>query len=305
MTVTRTIEQYVTSGDLIEELADRTPAEGTNDGLWPGLTFYRFTEPSEPRWERIRALSIGIVAQGSKAVWSDGVRHVYDQFNYLVIRSGLHFECQIVEASAEKPCLCLVLEIEPALVRQVSVEMPRRRNSVRSGGVDRCEVSALDEELMGSVLRFLKSLTAEADRRILAPMYLREIVYRVLQREQYTTMMHIAREQDGTNPLAPALRYIDAHLDEPLTVATLADQVSLSASAFSRLFREVTGTSPYQYVKEVRMARARELIVGGRLGVAEVAHTVGYASVSHFIKEFRNRYRATPRDYAERRVDEA
>jgi transcriptional regulator GlxA family with amidase domain len=55
-----------------------------------------------------------------------------------------------------------------------------------------------------------------------------------------------------------ALSYISAHLAEPLTVTALAEQVSLSPSAFSRLFRDVTGRSPYQFVKELRLNRARE-----------------------------------------------
>jgi AraC-like DNA-binding protein len=296
------IEQRVTSGDLVVALADRAPLEGANVGLWPGLTIYRFSEPTEPRWEEIRALSLGIVAQGSKAVVSVGKRFVYDQFNYLVISSGRHFECQILEASPREPCLCFVLEVEPALVRRVSADMLERRDpsphSPRGEHPEACAVSAMDDELMSGVLRFLRSLSDGPDRRVLAPLYLQEIVYRVLQREQFARMLHIAGQQVTGNPVAAALTYVAAHLDEPLTVDALADQVNLSPSAFSRLFREVTGRSPYQFVKEMRLSRARELLVEGRLGVAEVSRAIGYASASHFIKEFRGRFGTTPGDYA-------
>jgi AraC-like DNA-binding protein len=60
----------------------------------------------------------------------------------------------------------------------------------------------------------------------------------------------------------------------------------------------VTGRSPYQYVKEARLDRARQLLDDGRLGIAHVAHSVGYTSVSHFIKGFRARFGVTPGDYA-------
>jgi AraC-like DNA-binding protein len=306
VTAVSPIEHSVSAGDLLAELDERAPLEGANIGPWPGLTIYRFSEPTEPRWEEIRALSIGIVAQGRKAVMSDGNRYVYDRFNYLVISSGRQFECQILEASPREPCLCLVLEVDPDVVRAVSTDMREPHAiSMRREQPEKCVVSALDDELMGSVLRFLRALSESPDRRVLAPLYLQEMVYRVLQREQVARMLHFAERQSAANPVAAALNYITAHLAEPLTVTTLAEQVNLSPSAFSRLFRDVTGRSPYQYVKERRLVRGRELLIEGRLGVADVSRAVGYASVSHFIKEFRSRFGATPKDFADGHLNRA
>lgn len=294
-----TLEQRLTSADLVGDLAECAPLEGANTGLWPGLTVYRFSEPSEPRWEEIRALSIGIVAQGGKAVRINGERLIYDQFNYLVISNGLHFECEVVEASPTEPCLCFVLEIEPSLVRRVSADMIGGVEGTPPDGPDQGTVSALDDELMSSVVRFVRSLADTGDRRVLAPLYLQEMVYRVLQREQFARMLDLAAQQSAGNPVGAALTYISDHLAEPLTVTTLAQQVNLSPSAFSRLFREITDRSPYQFVKELRLNRSRELLIEGRLGVTDVARAVGYASASHFIKEFRTRFGTTPREYAE------
>ncbi|MFD9663617.1 AraC family transcriptional regulator N-terminal domain-containing protein [Rhodococcus sp. NPDC059968] len=304
MTGINQIEQRITSGDLIAALAARAPRVGGNDGGWPGLTIYRFTEPMDPQWEEIQSLSLGIVAQGRKAVTVEGKRYVYDPFNYLVLSSNLHFQAEILEASARLPFLSFVLQIDPALVRKVSTDMLERRAAsfppVRvDAEPDKCVVSALDQDLMGTVVRFLQALSVGADRRVLAPLYMQEMVYRVLQREQFSRMLHIAAQQAAGNPVAAALTYIRAHLGEPMTVTDMAEQVSLSPSAFSHLFREVTGRSPYQFVKEIRLDRARELLVEGRLAVTEVSRAVGYSSVSHFIKEFRGRFGATPRAYAD------
>ena len=90
-------------------------------------------------------------------------------------------------------------------------------------------------------------------------------------------------------------------MSEPLTVSDLAERVSLSPSAFSHLFREVTGKSPYQFVKEMRLNRARELLVEG-----EAERHAGFPggrlrSTSHFINEFRSRFGATPRAYSDLR----
>jgi AraC-like DNA-binding protein len=104
-----------------------------------------------------------------------------------------------------------------------------------------------------------------------------------------------------TAPAGPTweevLEYMRAHLSEPLTVADLADLADLSPSAFAHLFRDITGRSPYQFLKEMRLDRARELLVDGNFTVARISKEVGYASVSHFISEFRGRFGVTPRAY--------
>jgi len=158
-------------------------------------------------------------------------------------------------------------------------------------------VSALDSELLGVVLRFRRAVGTGTDRRVLAPLYLQEMVYRVLQREQYARLLSLAAAESASNPVSAVLEYVRSHLSELLTVADMADLVRLSPSAFAHLFRDVTGRSPYQFVKEMRLDRARELLVDGDFTVARISKEVGYASVSHFISEFRGRFGVTPRAY--------
>jgi AraC-like DNA-binding protein len=291
---------------LIAELSDRAPLEGGNTGAWPGLTIYRFTSPTGPSWEEIRSLSLCIVAQGRKAVTVDGATYSYDPFRYLVLNSHLHFQAEILEATPVKPFLSFVLQIDPSVVRQVTSDMLERRTLAFRHHAAESEppdppayVSALDQELASVVLRFLRSIETGADRRVLAPMYLKEMVYRVLQREQYARLLAIAAAEAASNPVSAVLEYVRGHLTEPLTVADMAEQVSLSPSAFAHLFREVTGRAPYQFVKEMRLDRARELLIDGQFAVTRVSKEVGYGSVSHFISEFRARFGVTPRAYSD------
>src|SRR5277367_6071779 len=180
------LERPATSGDLIAALAARAPAVGANAGAWPGLTIYPFTAPAGPSWEEIQSLSLCIVAQGRKAVTVNGETYLYDPFHYLVLSSHLHFQAEILEASPSLPFLSFVLQIEPALVRRVSSDMLERRTTAfrsRPGEALAPEgqalVSALDQELLGAVLRFLRAVGRDTDRRVLAPLYLQEMVFRV------------------------------------------------------------------------------------------------------------------------------
>lgn len=289
MTAACAIEYQVTSGDLVAELAAHAQAEGANAGVWPGLTFYRISRPTEPHWDNTRTISIGIVAETSN-----------DTFRCVVIGEWPHGGCRPFEASIAQPVLCFRLDVEPQLVSQVAASMMRcDRNFEIGDGGDDCVESAVDGVLMSSVVRFLRSLSSVSDRQVLAPLYLQEMVYLVLQRDQTSSLVRSAARQATTNSIAAAIEYIAAHLAEPLTVNELAKQVNLSPSAFSRIFREVTGQSPYQFVKDQRLLRARDLFGQGRRGVTDVARSVGYPSLSHFIKEFRARFGSTPGEYVE------
>ena len=162
------------AGGLIAELSRRASQEGGNTGVWPGLTIYRFTSPVGPTWEEIQSLSLCIVAQGRKAVTADGATYEYDPFHYLVLNSHLHFQAEILQASPAEPFLSFVLQIDPSVVRQVSSDMIERRTTAfrhRAGGEEPPApngfVSALDQELAGAVLRFLRSIDTGADRRVL------------------------------------------------------------------------------------------------------------------------------------------
>ncbi|AQT82593.1 hypothetical protein B1R94_05810 [Mycolicibacterium litorale] len=285
---------------LISALAACAPQAGAYTGLWPGLTVYRHIAPKGPTAHDVPGLGIGIVAQGRKAVTVDGTRYRYDQFQYLVIGGQRQIRSEVVEATPDQPCLCLVLRLEPATLRAMAATMtPWRASSAqaRQDGVGTCFVAGLDHELASAVVRFLCALPDRADRRVLAPLYLREVIYRVLQGAQAARVLRLAAHEDAANPVAAALAYIKANLAQRLTVDELAEQSNLSASAFTRKFRDTTGHSPYQFVKELRLVTARQLLSAEPHSVSRVAAAVGYATTSHFIKEFRGRFGVTPLTY--------
>jgi AraC family transcriptional regulator len=92
-------------------------------------------------------------------------------------------------------------------------------------------------------------------------------------------------------------RHIDAHLGEDLDLATLAALGHTSPFHFSRLFRTVTGLPPHRYLRRARLERAEQLLTGGDGTVTQVAHQVGFSSVSHFIAAFRRHTGTTPGQY--------
>jgi AraC family transcriptional regulator len=87
---------------------------------------------------------------------------------------------------------------------------------------------------------------------------------------------------------------IEARLEEKLSVADLAAALDLSAGFFSRAFRRATGRSPYDYIIDRRIARARLMLRDPRLGLAAIALAAGFASHAHMTATFTRRLGVTP-----------
>lgn len=78
---------------------------------------------------------------------------------------------------------------------------------------------------------------------------------------------------------------------------TLATLVNLSPSRFRHLFKHETGTSPRQYLRELRLRKAEVLLVTTFLSLKEIAEAIGIVSVTHLMKDFKERQGMTPREY--------
>ncbi|HEX7663964.1 MAG TPA: AraC family transcriptional regulator, partial [Polyangiaceae bacterium] len=101
------------------------------------------------------------------------------------------------------------------------------------------------------------------------------------------------------------VKWIRAHLAEPLPVETLAEIASMSVSSFHRHFKAVTGLSPLAYHKQMRLREARRRLIAGPSAIASVAFSVGYESASQFSREYARQFGLPPaRDAARLRAGE-
>jgi AraC-like DNA-binding protein len=266
---------------------------------------HRYDHPQDAALDKVDSLSLCAVVSGRKNVRIDGRRWQYDPMNYLVLTRETQYSAQVVQATPHDPYLSLALHLEPALVRQVAAEINERTLTVLCRPVaigadpDRpAFISPFDGDLAGALVRLLSAISTASDRRVLAPLYLREIAYRLLQADQRDRLLQALADAD-TDPVSVAARYMRANLARSLTVGQIATQVDMSPSAFAHLFKEVTGTSPYQFLTQVRLERGRSLLASSDLAVGEVAKAVGYATQSHFSREFRRRFGTSPRAYVQ------
>lgn len=97
--------------------------------------------------------------------------------------------------------------------------------------------------------------------------------------------------------LQTALNYIQTHLSYKIHIRELATQLNLSPYYFCRLFKQSTGRSPYQYLTQQRVERAKFLLKQHHLSIVDVAYQCGFSSQSHLTKHFKQHTGTTPKRY--------
>jgi AraC-like DNA-binding protein len=228
--------------------------------------------------------------------------YVYDAEKYLVVSVGVPAVGRILEASLERPFLCLALSLDPAAIGALMLESEMERTGHGQPG-SALAVSTLDHELLDACIRLLRLLGSPRDIPVLAPLAARQILYRLQQGDQMTRVSQIACAESRLQDVNRAISWIKRNFRAAFSVETLASEARMSASALHQYFKTVTGTSPLQFQKHLRLLEARRLMLSKAVDAAVAAHAVGYESPSQFSREYRRLFGAPPvRDIAHLRA---
>jgi len=111
----------------------------------------------------------------------------------------------------------------------------------------------------------------------------------------------ISQEATQEATVAAAVRYLDAHFAWPLRVEQVAASVFLSPDRFTEVFARTMGRTPRDYIRHLRVERARHLLLATGLSVSEVGQAAGFGEAAYFTRVFRTATGLTPRDFRRRK----
>jgi len=282
---------------MVELIEAQVRQEGINATVVPGVELMHSTRPMK-RTPVVYEPAISVLVQGRKRCYLADRVFTYDQSNYLVTSVPMPFEAE-TEASSEVPLYGVRVKVELGCLAELLLEMD---DHLPEGPQTPCGIYAtpLDHALSSAVVRLLDCLASPVDARILGPHIVREIVYRVLCGEQGAALRALATRQSHCGRIGKVLRHVHANYSSPLDVESMADEASMSLSAFHHHFKAVTSCSPLQYLKTIRLHQARLLMVHEGMGASTAAQRVGYESPSQFSREFKRLFGANPSTEAAR-----
>lgn len=280
------------SGELAERIGQAALSDGTHETAVPGLRFIRASRTSETV-HTVYEPSLCVVAQGSKVVMLGQESYRYDPASYLTASVHLPIAGQVSEASVETPYLALQLQLDMNGLIEVIQAAPAEGHTRAEPGRG-LAVHLMSSPLFEAVLRLVRLLDTPQDIPVLAGGIIREIVYRMIQNEPDGVMRSFALAGTQAQRIGKAIERINREFAQAIRVEDLAEEAAMSASSLYRYFKNVTGMSPIQYQKEIRLQEARKLLFAECLEAAEAAFRVGYESPSHFSREYARKFGLPP-----------
>jgi AraC-like DNA-binding protein len=248
------------------------------------LSLHRRSSPTEPL-HCIYGLGLGVIVQGSKQVLlgNEVINYAPGQSMLTTIDSPV--VAHVAEASIREPFLGLFLTLDSRLITQAASELEIARRP-RDRAYRSISVEATDAALLDALTRLVELLGEPALVATLAPLIQQEIVVRLLAGPHGAHLQDLVAAGSPSQQIAKAVAWLKRNFKEPMEVDGLAARAHMSLSTFRQHFRTITGTSPLQFQKQLRLQEARQLMLNGNVDANSAAALVGYESPSQFSREY-------------------
>ena len=267
------------------------PADGHHTTALPWLRLIRASAPALPV-PAIYEPGLVLVLQGRKqAQLGERVVH-YDAMQCLLVPVTTLPRGRVVEASPDKPYVCLRLSCETQALAELLLDGDAPAADADAG----LHVAPVTAPLLDAAQRLLQLLDQPQDLKALAPLLQREIFYRVLTGPLGPRLRALAQGDGVARRLNRVIEQLTRRFAEPLSIDELAALAHMSPSTLHLRFKQLTALSPLQFQKALRLQHARRLMLGDGLDAASAAHRVGYESPSQFSREYRRLFGAPPRE---------
>ncbi|WP_143319395.1 AraC family transcriptional regulator [Clostridium sp. HBUAS56010] len=279
--------------ELASLITSHTIVEGKQHTVLPNLQLLRTTSVSE-YLHSIYEPSLIVIAQGSKVVTLGDESYQYDSNSYLVSSVHLPIVGRIVEASPQKPYLCVQINFTIDQVMDVIKETDQAWDGKSDFGRG-LVINKTNDLLMDAVVRFVRLLDSPEDIKVLAPFIIREILYRILQDDHRNVIKQFAMSGSQSYSVGKIIKLINEDFAKPLRIDELAEKANMSTSSLHSQFKRVTAMSPLQYQKRMRLQEARRLLLADSFrDAADVGFEVGYESPSQFSREYARMFGLPP-----------
>jgi AraC-like DNA-binding protein len=280
---------------LLEAFA---PTEGRFDLSGHGVSAIRLSHKTNELIHAVQRPALCLVAQGEKRVFLGKRVYDYDASHMLVFSVHLPVCGQVIRASLVEPYLCFMLELDR---HRLAALLP---HAFPLGVPDITDDEGLylaqaDGQMVETASSLLLALQPPEVDEMLASRLVNELLVRLLRSPVGGRVMRIALADSGLTRVAQAIGWLRGNYAKPISIEQLATLIHMSVSSFHQHFRKVTGMSPLQFQKALRLQEARRIMLDEGLDAASASRQVGYASPSQFSREFTRFFGHPPRQHIE------
>lgn len=270
---------------LLESARHFAEAHADREGIArtpiPGVTVIRQTAATALQYAISKPL-VALVLQGAKRVAMGSQTFDFGAGESLLIAADVPTVSQITRANISAPYLSFVIDLDPAMIESLVVEMGPGPSTADAP----VRVDATEAEVADAALRLIRLLDRPESIPILQAQLLRELHYWLLLGRHGATMRSLGVADSHTHRVARAVACIRTDFAKPLRVEQLAEVAGMSPSSFHEHFRAITSLTPLQFQKQLRLIEARRMMLAEGRAISHAAYAVGYESVPQFTREY-------------------
>ncbi|MBD8202003.1 AraC family transcriptional regulator [Pseudomonas viridiflava] len=272
----------------LEKLIDVISRHARTDGMHTtpvaGVSLVRSGAPTVPM-PVVYEPTLCLIVQGRKQVAAGALSYVYDASTYLVASVDMPVMGSVIEASEALPYLCLVLDLDMAILSELALRHPdtSEKSDLPTAGI---ELNATTPELLDAAARLAGLLDTPKDMDALAPLIIREMLYRLLSESGNGIVRQLARADSRLRQIAKVIAWMREHYRQGCRIDDIAELAGMSRSTFHAHFKAVTSMSPLEFRSQLRLQEARRLMVAEAVDAAGAGYQVGYESPSQFSRDY-------------------
>lgn len=241
---------------------------------------------------------ICLILQGRKEMSVGQQSIALEEGDVLLVSHDLPVASKIIQASPERPYQALIFSLDIGILRGLNEQVGEA--VFGKDHATSLSASKADPAWTEPMVRYLELMNAPMDAQVLGPMILTEIHYRLLLSPIGGMLCNLLSVGSHASRIAKSIQQIRSRFREPLVVGDLAQVAGMSQSSFHEHFKAVTGTTPLQYQKDLRMIEARTLLERGVPSVSAVGFEVGYESLTQFSRDYSRKFCCSPKHHLAR-----
>ncbi|HEX9985636.1 MAG TPA: AraC family transcriptional regulator [Thermoanaerobaculia bacterium] len=278
---------------LAKSIGAIVPNDATVDLPMPGVHAARVSRPNREPVHYVQQSSLCVAAQGAKIAMIGGDTYSYEAGQMALYSVDVPIAGRVTRASYAEPYLVLMIDLDAekiaGLVPKVfpeGVPKPRETRALYVGDAD--------AHIIDAAARLVELIEQPVDAELLAPLVLDEILIRLLRSPMGSRVAQIGQAGSSMQRIANAVSWLRTNFDQPADIGELAKLVNMSVTSFHRQFKAVTGMSPLQYQKTLRLQEARRLMLTATTDVGAAGRRVGYMSAAQFSREYSRFFGSAP-----------
>ncbi|ENX12560.1 hypothetical protein F895_02936 [Acinetobacter sp. CIP 64.2] len=239
----------------------------------------------------IYGLGLGIVLQGQKEVLIRDNVYRYGAGQTMLTTIDLPAISRVTQASYNQPFLGMMLSLDLNLIIETVQVLD---DKIKLKNLPAFSIENLDLALVNALTRLVDLIEEPKMIDQLAPIIKQEIVLRLLVGQHGVYLRNLVKASVSDQHVFNVIHWLRNNFLQENCIQDAFEQAHMSAATFRNHFRDITGMTPLQYQKQLKLQEARKLVLSQSMNIQQIADRVGYESQSQFIREYSRLFGNTP-----------